>query len=786
MSRLRPRDAALRSLSVRRFTPPLRTILRATVVGIVLVFSGLGPRSVPAAAPLPETIALVAEDTHGLTLRVTCTAEALERAVIDRAPPEVCVGCLALPRGARAEWTVAAVPSARDRIGATSPARCLPRHIVRTGPRQTVRGLDLVPLFVHAALVRPVDANRPAATVALDVKVDFRGGEDVYGDPRLASQLWAPLWERLLINHASVLAATSAAPIAPADERYGYEYIIITSGDAPFTAWADSIRALRTLQGIRTGVFTTDEIGSTWSEIKDFLTDAYVSWEIPPAAFLLLGDHPGTGNSTGIPAPIWGGSIPSDNIYADVNGDDLPDMVPARMTARSETELAAMVGKLLAHERTPPLEPAFYDHPVLAAGWDPDGWSVMETETLYGFWNLLYGKTPRREYVATAPGSSWPDPMWVATYGPEGLGYLPATPEYLTDWGGSAERINADVNAGAFCLLHRGVSTTTGWGAPAYTVNDVLGLTNTSYPFVFSLDGLTGNFTWSGACLAEAFHRSPHGAVGLVAATDVTYWSATHEYYPYWIAAIWPDFATGGGGAEPELRPAFALVLGKLCFYMGSGINPTHKKATIHTFHYHGGPFAVMNDQLPTELSVEHATYCVGGATEFIVQADPGALIGLSIDGELIGRGIGTGAPLPIPIYGPLPDRWLRIVVTKQNHLRYDVSIPTLDPSDVAAPEPPASGRLVLEVVGPNPSMAACRLRMAAPAHRAGRAWSLQILDAAGRCVRELAGRTTAGSEHVITWDGCDRTGNPAASGVYLARLRCGDAVASCRIARVE
>ena len=48
---------------------------------------------------------------------------------------------------------------------------------------------------------------------------------------------------------------------------------------------------------------------------------------------------------------------------------------------------------------------------------------------------------------------------------------------------------------------------------------------------------------------------------------------------------------------------------------------------------------------------------------------------------------------------------------------------------------------------------------------------SVEIFNAAGQLVRRLAaGRCSAG-EHVFHWDGCDRAGRRAASGIYLCRL---------------
>jgi hypothetical protein len=59
---------------------------------------------------------------------------------------------------------------------------------------------------------------------------------------------------------------------------------------------------------------------------------------------------------------------------------------------------------------------------------------------------------------------------------------------------------------------------------------------------------------------------------------------------------------------------------------------------------------------------------------------------------------------------------------------------------------------------------------------------TLEVFDLLGRRVRVLAeGEQSAGS-HTIAWDGRDAAGRPVANGVYLVRLRTGDASATRRV----
>lgn len=94
------------------------------------------------------------------------------------------------------------------------------------------------------------------------------------------------------------------------------------------------------------------------------------------------------------------------------------------------------------------------------------------------------------------------------------------------------------------------------------------------------------------------------------------------------------------------------------------------------------------------------------------------------------------------------------------------------DLSAVAQTDPSAT-RLLLPNV-PNPFTAGTRINYTVP--RAGAdALVISIYDASGRLVRRLHGAPQAPGQRSIFWDGTDRRGTPAPSGVYLCRLRCGD-----------
>ena len=549
-----------------------------------------------------------------------------------------------------------------------------------------MRGVDVVRIGVRPFQYNPVSQALVVYT-DLALRVTFEGGTDHFGEDRLRSRYWEPILRDHLINYASLPEINLNGPRAGRD---GYEYVILTPDHPDFIAWGDSIKTWRKLQGISTAVFTTTDIGGTTATaIREWLEAAYTLWDVPPVAFLILGDYPGSGDGrdSGITSPIWDGYCVSDNMFADVSGNDLPDMAHGRICARDAGELEIMINKMFSYERNPYSDPDFYNHPIMAGGWQTERWFILCTEVCYGHQANVLGKDPVREYAIYqgTPGQLWstnPNTEMVVDYfGPEGLGYIPATPEHLVDWGGNATRLNNDINDGAYMLMHRDHGGQTGWGEPSYGIGDLGGLHNELFPFVFSINCLTGKYNWAGECFTEAFHRMEHGALGLIAASEISYSFVNDTFVWGLFDGLWPEFDPAYGDAENTgdsvLRTAFAMAYGKY-FLAASGwpSNPGSKVTTYHLFHHHGDAFMTIYSEVPQDLTVEHYESCPIGTESFTVQANEGSVIALTVDGEIIGVADATGDPQQIDIIPQTVSGSLRITVTKANFYRYDVTIP--------------------------------------------------------------------------------------------------------------
>uniref|UniRef100_UPI00345E80E6 C25 family cysteine peptidase n=1 Tax=Lentimicrobium sp. TaxID=2034841 RepID=UPI00345E80E6 len=551
-----------------------------------------------------------------------------------------------------------------------------------------IRGVDAVMLGITPFQYNPV-TKELVIYRDLKVKITFSGGNGHFGDDRLRSRWWDPILEDALFNRSSLPAidynrnTTTGGPT----EDTGAEYLIITPNGADFVQWADSIKKFRTEQGISTLIRTLSQVGgNTTTAIETYINNAYNTWTIPPAAVLLLGDY-GTDAANSVISPVYDSYCVSDNIYGDVDGDHLPEITMARITANNAAQLAVMVTKFLNYERNPPTSADFYDHPVTALGWQTERWFQICSETVGGFWKNELGKNPVRinEVYDGNPSS---DPWSTATntstvvnyFGPSGLGYIPSSPQTLGNWaGGNATDINNAINSGAFMLQHRDHGMETGWGEPYYVSSNINGLVNTDLTYIMSINCLTGKYNYSSECFAEKFHRYTYdgnnaGALGIMAASEVSYSFVNDTYVWGMYDNMWPEFmpAEGTTPASRGILPAFGNSAGKIFLAQSNWpYNTGNKEVTYNLFHHHGDAFLTVYSEVPQYLSVAHNPVLFAGANSFSVMADAGSLIALTVNGEIIGTGTGTGSLLSILIPPQVPPSQMVVTVTKQNFFRY-------------------------------------------------------------------------------------------------------------------
>lgn len=582
-----------------------------------------------------------------------------------------------------------------------------PANPVQTSEVTQIRGVDVVTIGVTPFQYNPVKKELKVLK-NIKIEITFVGGKGTFGDNRLRSRFWDPILAQNILNFNSLPKVDYGEKINNAKVDGEAEYVILTLDDPDFLSWADSIKTFRRQQGILTEIYTVDEIGgNTVTAIDNWVSDIYNNWSTPPAAILIIADY--SDGSDGITSNRWthpyAGTYISDNHYADVDGDDLPDIVFARMTAQNATHLETMVTKFLEYERNPPTSEYFYNHPITALGWQDDRWFQICSEVVGGFWNNL-GKSTVRINELGYPASNYNSGPWstatnsttvINYFGPDGLGYITATPGEVGGFtGGNATMVNDAINAGAFMLQHRDHGLETGWGEPDYSSNDIDGLTNTDMPYVWSINCLTGNFDLGYEVFAEKFHRYTYngqnsGAVGVMAATQVSYSFVNDAFVWGAYDNMWTDFMPDYGTEFPNnyIYPAFAGAAGKHFLYASNWpYNTDSKQITYRLFHHHSDAFLNIYSEVPQELTVECPEVFIYGNSTFDLSVDEGADIAITYFNEstqevdILGYANAIDGTTSVNIDNvPASGSFILVTITKQNYYRYTKIVEVISPT---------------------------------------------------------------------------------------------------------
>ena len=478
------------------------------------------------------------------------------------------------------------------------------------------------------------------------------------------------------------------------ERRDGCDYLIITPDDDTIKAWADILRDFREEQGIITRVVTLEEVGSNEPDgLKAYLRYGYENWSPVPAAVLLLGDYhsdPTLGITTYALTDHPDGHqyepYLADNKLVDFDNDGLPDMVIARMPAANGGEAQLMVQKTIDYELHPYTDEYYYNHAVTAMGYQRTRWFQLCTEIAAGYLENI-GKNVIH---INAIHQGTPDSVWstgqhtemvLDYFGPDGLGYIPSTMSHLTDWSGNASQITEALENGIYLMIHRDHGTFRSWGEPEYNNWFIDHLDNDKLTFIMSANCQTGDFNYGADttdCLAERFLRVPKGAVGIIAASQLSYSYVNDTYVWGFLDYLYPDFLPDYGPQSIDFQyPAFANAYGK--YYLQQSSFPSNgimKPITYQLFHYFGDAYLQLYSEMPQQIAISHPDY-IRPITRYVtIHADEGTHIALSVGNELIARGRSDGNAITLHFTDMLNEGdTIKVVATKQNHFRHESHI---------------------------------------------------------------------------------------------------------------
>ncbi|MFH1313086.1 MAG: C25 family cysteine peptidase [Candidatus Eisenbacteria bacterium] len=407
---------------------------------------------------------------------------------------------------------------------------------------------------------------------------------------RYATPAFEQAAARVLLNYQA--PSDKAVPDWPAG------YLIITDPDfydemQPLAAWKNS-------KGYQTTVTSTADVpgGVTTTTVKNYIKDAWQTWDIPPAFVLLVGDVADIPNFVGV-----GVNNPATDLYyaTMTDPDYIPDLGIGRFSVTSPTEASAIVAKTINYEKllisgTPWLKKAVFMASL-------DNYTVTEGTHNYVISNYM------------DPAGYTSDKLYCYTYS--------ATTQQVRD----------ALNDGRGLAIYSGHGAETYWAdGPQFTQSDVDGLTNLDmYPFVHSYSCVTGTYT-VGECFAETWIRKIDKAGLAFWGSSVTsYWDEDDVLEKGVFQALFDDGLTWISGMLDQ---------GKWYLYEHySGGGDTQRYYEMYNII--GDPSIDIWTDIPAPMSVSHNSTCPVGAGTYAVNVGDAkgpladALVCLDMPGEV-------------------------------------------------------------------------------------------------------------------------------------------------------
>ncbi len=556
--------------------------------------------------------------------------------------------------------------------------RWFPQQPARIADDVVVRGQRYLVVEVSPLAFNPV---RKEVTVrqSLHLTIDLEGLVDEGAESLKAAR------HSVLFPTAVRIDGATAPEVNPT----GIEYLIIA--DDPLVASVQPLAEWKRLKGLTVEVVAMGSIGTTYSELKAFLQNRYDS--DPDLTYVLLaGDHPAVPSE-----PLSGsyGPYVSDLRLSCLDGSDyLPDIVMGRIAVQSPTDFDNVVAKILAFDRD--VVPGVWHGDYLMAAYLQGGCQAERFFFETGTHAMHYIRDVGGMGIHTAATSDslncnpyyWRSDASYYNHRPPGYANQPVPQEdadLITNSSTSTQDITDAVNAGVSLVQHRDHGGETGWGDPPFYNSNVNALANGSMtPIVYSINCLTGSFDLTSDCFVDAWMKKyPGGAVGVMAASDISYsgWNDLLVHGSY--DSFWDEYDTAdGGNVYPHsFRPAEAYLYGKYYMYHWQGDNGD-TEYEFELFHWHGDPEMRAYTATPVTPSVTvDPTLPVGSPSLTVTVGTEGALVAVTDNGVLLGRAVASGGVAVVAL-DPQPQTptTLDVVVTGLNLVPWQGTVDVIVP----------------------------------------------------------------------------------------------------------
>jgi hypothetical protein len=317
--------------------------------------------------------------------------------------------------------------------------------------------------------------------------------------------IYNPLMNKLEIIQSTTFEIILEYPVVPAADKSGafnnflenvfvnfdgiedgsvVKYLIITAPD--FEASMNQFVYHKLGNGFSVDMFNTNVTGITNTSIKNFIQTRYDKPETKPEFILLVGDVENipawTGSGTGSPS--------TDLNYVQLEGNDyFADAFIGRFSVSTQDELLNAINKSVYMEN---YAGVLEKKNIFMAS--TDNWQISEGTHNY----VINNNFNPAEYNSTK--------LYTKTYN------------------ATTQELISALNTDQIFAVYSGHGSEYSWAdGPPLNQQQVRGLANSSYPFVFSFACVTGSYNLN-ECFGETWLRTEHGASTFNGSSVDSYW----------------------------------------------------------------------------------------------------------------------------------------------------------------------------------------------------------------------------------------------------------------------
>ncbi|MBC8277645.1 MAG: hypothetical protein H8E46_05390 [FCB group bacterium] len=441
-----------------------------------------------------------------------------------------------------------------------------PRQLVEIGDPAIMRDLRVVRLTVNPVRWNPAE-EKLYIYRNFEVELTYEDGGEINtlsAEPQKVSRSFSNLYNSAVLNFSEL--------DLDVDEEFGTILMIAPDNGSVLEITQDLID-WKIRKGYPVVLANTSQTGTTASQIKTYIQNAYNTYEPKLEYLILIGDCAGSiavapSNSTG------------DHDYSRLEGSDiLADISVGRFSCANTIQLMVEVNKVVGYESSPYMnETAWYKKGVVTAG-SGSGISPIQVSQAIRY------KALQNDYTEV-------DTLW------------------WTMGGSIPSFIDSKINAGVGFMNFRG------WmGMSGYSNSNIQGLTNyMKLPFAVEITCGTGDITSSGSDYPEEFFRvgTPNQPTGAIASIG-TATTGTHTRFNNAVCL-------GIFGAIYDLdifEFGSALVNGKYDLYRSFPNDPSQVSNYSNWNNLIGDPSCQMWTDIPAGMTVTFSDTIPVGSSEY-------------------------------------------------------------------------------------------------------------------------------------------------------------------------